>query len=140
MTIEEFAKMLDGRGIDNEITHEEREQAKSLGFVVIFGYSDDGAYLCGAIEDSVGCYNGGEMHLDEHGLFEECDCECSHSVLAKEKYKLIDISWDDSEEGFAWTYDTEIPHATFEIMDEEDNKWCRGIVFDIKSLGDEPNV
>lgn len=34
---------------------------------------------------------------------------------------------------FAWTYSTEIPHATFEII-EEGEKFCRGIVFDINDL------
>jgi len=134
MAIQEFAKMLDGRESGNEITCEEIEQAKELGFVVVCGYSDDNAELQGAIRDEISCFEGGEIRLDSNGVFEECDCECSHSVLAKEKCKLIDIRWDDSEGEYAWTYETEIPHATFDVLDEGGNKWCRGIVFDIKSL------
>ena len=135
MNINEFAKLLDGRDIDNEITNKEIDQAKALGFVVIFGYSDDNAELRGAIDDEVGCFNGGEMYIDKIGLLEECDDDCKYYKLAKEKSKYIEICWDESEGEYAWTYDTEIPHATFEIMDEEDNKWCRGIVFDINNLG-----
>ena len=37
------------------------------------------------------------------------------------------------EEGYSWTYETAIPHATFEILEDEE-KYCRGIVFDIKDL------
>jgi len=134
MTIQEFAKMLDGRESGEELTTPERLDAKKLGFVVVFGYSDDKTELRGAIDDEVGCFEGGEIHLDSNGIFEKCDCECSHSVLAKEKCKLIEIKWDDSEGEYAWTYETEMPHATFDVLDEEVNKWCRGIVFDIKSL------
>ena len=43
MTLKEFAKMLDGREYLHEITKEEEALAKELGFVVVFGYSDDNA-------------------------------------------------------------------------------------------------
>jgi len=135
MTIQEFAKMLDGREMGNEMTSEDKEQARELGFVVVYGYSDDNAELQGAIRKEVGCFDGGTIYLDNDGRFlEECECECSYYQLAKEKCKLINIIWHD-EGGPAWTYETEIPHATFDVM-EAGEVWCRGIVFDIKSLGE----
>jgi hypothetical protein len=40
-----------------------------------------------------------------------------------------------AEEGdYSWTYATEIPHATFEVI-EDDGPYCRGIVF---ALADVP--
>lgn len=54
MTLKEFAKMLDGREYGGEITKEEEALAKELGFVVVFGYSDDNAELRGAIDDETG--------------------------------------------------------------------------------------
>lgn len=133
MTIQEFANMLNGREYLSEIKESEKEKAKNLGFVVVFGYSDDNTEFEGAIDEEVGCYDGDEIFLDYNGIFEECECECSHSVLAKERCKIIKAVWDD--EGYSWIYRTDIPHATFDIM-EDGEKYCRGIVFDIKSLAD----
>ena len=133
MTIQEFAKMLDGNGYGDESWNEDGK-AKELGFVVVFGASDDLCELRGAIDGEVGCLDGGTIYLDGERLLEECECECSYYQLAKEKCKLINIIWHD-EGGPAWTYETEIPHATFDVM-EAGEVWCRGIVFDIKSLGE----
>lgn len=135
MTIQEFAKMLDGREMGSEIFKEQANMARDLGIVVIFGASDDLCELRGAINDDVSCFDGGTIYLDGDKLLKECECECSYYQEAKEKCKLINIIWHD-EEGPAWTYETDIPHATFDIM-EEGEKFCRGIVFDVKSLGEE---
>jgi len=135
MTIQEFAKMLDGREMGNEMTWEQKEQAKKLGFVVIFGYSDDNAIIRGVITDEVSCIDGEEIYLDERGMFEKCNYKCSHSELAKEKCKRIEIVWHNEGE-YCWTYDTDIPHAIFNIM-EDGTGYCKGIVFDIKNLGEE---
>ena len=134
MTIQEFAKMLDGREMDSETTPTEESQAHELGFVILHGYSDDGAEIRGAIHEEVDCSNGGTIYLDGERLLEECECECSYYQLAKEKCKTIEVVWNDHELP-CWTYETDIPHATFDIM-EDGEKFCRGIVFDIKSLGE----
>jgi len=133
MTIQGFAKMLDGREMGAEMTREEKAQAKELGFVVVFGYSDDNAEIRGAINGEVSCYDETEIHLNQDGIFKDCEGECKYSKAAKEKCKVIKGIWD--KEGYSWTYETDIPHATFDIM-EDGEKYCRGIVFDIKSLGE----
>ena len=74
----------------------------------MFGYSDDNAEFRGAVDDEVGCYDGGE-------IFRQGKC-------------YIDAMWCKDE--FSWTYNINIPHATFEIYDG-DEKYCKGIVFDI---------
>lgn len=112
MTISDFAKILNGREYGKEITPLEVQKAEELGFVVVFGYSDDNAEFRGAISDEVDCYDGGRV-------FEIGD-------------KYIDAVWCDGE--YSWTYDTNIPHATFDIYDDGD-KFCRGIVFDKRELG-----
>lgn len=88
MNINEFAKMLDGREIGCEITPEEERQAKELGYVVVFGYSDDNAEFRGAIDDEVGCYDGGEIFIDKEGIFGDCDCK--YARKAKENAKVIE--------------------------------------------------
>lgn len=133
MDIKKFAKLLDGRSEGEEITGDEEIQAKRLGFVVIFGYSDDNAEIRGAIYDEVGCYDGGNINLDADGIIEECECECKYFKRAKESAWEIKIICEGNE-GYFWTYKTDIDHETFVVLDEEGNKWCRGIVFDIKDL------
>lgn len=111
MTCKEFAKMLDGREYMHEITKEEEALAKELGFVVVFGYSDDNAELRGAIDDEIGCFNGGKL---EH----------------KDLPDVIYAKWFDRESNYAWSYKTSIPHETFRIYEDGDY-WCMGIVCDI---------
>lgn len=130
MKINEFAQKLNGREYGKEITKEEVKQAKELGFVIVYGYSDDGAEFRGAIGDEVGCYGGKDIYIDKDGIFEECECGCKHAELAREKAKIIKAIWDKE---YCWTYETTIPHAEFEIF-EDNEKFCKGIVFDIKEL------
>lgn len=111
MTLEEFAKILDGRSYGNEITKEEEALAKELGFVVVFGYSDDNVELRGAIDDEIGCYEG--------GLFE-------HEDLPSGIY----ADWCPDDIDCSWAYGTEIPHESFHIFDGDD-LYCVGIVCDI---------
>ena len=108
MTIFDFADGLNGRGYNNEITPFEEQRAKELGFVVVFGYSDDNAEFRGAIYDEVGCYDGGRVY-EQDG-------------------KYIDAVWCEGE--YCWTYNTNIPHAEFDIF-EGNEKYCRGIVFQL---------
>jgi len=42
LDIHGFAKLLDGHAYGYELTDEEASLSKELGFVVVFGYSDDG--------------------------------------------------------------------------------------------------
>ena len=109
MTIYEFAEKLDGRQYGNELTLIEEREAANLGFVVVFGYSDDCAEFRGAIDDEVGCFNGGRVYEDGD--------------------KFIDAVWGEGR--IDWTYETNIPHATFDIY-EDDYKYCRGIVFEVQ--------
>lgn len=115
MTIYEFASGLNGRRYDSEITTSfEEQRAKELGFVIVYGYSDDNAEFRGAYEEEIGCYDGGRVF------------KCG------EYY--IDAVWCEGE--FTWTYNTNIPHATFDIFDDEE-KYCKGIVFELKDMFNE---
>ena len=106
MSLQEFAEMLDGRKRGQEITPEETKMAEELGFVVVFGYSDDCAEFRGAYYEEADCFDGGRVYENN------------------EQY--IDAVWN--ENGYLWIYNTNIPHETFDIYDEN-RKYCRGIVF-----------
>lgn len=111
MTLKEFAQMLDGREYRHEIAKEEEALAKELGFVVVFGYSDDNAELRGAIDDEIGCFDGGVLEHED----------LPDAIYAK---------WCDRDTNYAWSYKTSIPHETFRIYEDGDY-WCIGIVCDI---------
>ncbi len=137
VTKEQLAAMLNGREYREEITRSEEVIAKQNGLVVVFGASDDLVELRGAMDDEAGMYNGGLLILNQDGIVEDCGEPCDHcSVDAdQEAGKSIECVW--GEDDHSWTYKTEIPHATFEIIetyDGEVSKYCRGIVFNLSDL------
>lgn len=135
MTHEEMAARLNGREYRQEITKDEEAIAKAAGLVVVFGYSDDNVELVGAIDDEVGAYEGAVLRITDSGLlpaFESLDkddeAEMEQYFLKKhETPRTIEALWC-AEKGYSWTFKTEIPHSTFEIV-EDFEPFCRGIVF-----------
>lgn len=138
MNTKELAQLLHGREYTEEITEEEEKQAKENNLVVVFGASDDLIEFFGAINDEIGCYNGGKVFLDEYGIIqnlcEEDDCPYFKEVL--ETSKLIEAVWCGDDD-YSWSYETDIPHETFDVM-EYDEEYCRGIVFNMNDLLMEP--
>jgi hypothetical protein len=128
MTAKELASALNGREYGNEITETEEKAAKEAGLVVVFGYSDDNMEFRGAICDEVSCYDGGTVHLTSAGLLmDECpNAECPYFRQKQKTAATITAVWDTG--GYSWTYNTAIPHETFDIM-ENGETYCCGIVF-----------
>ena len=62
MTIYEFAEGLNGRQYRKELYPFEEQRAKALGFVVVFGYSDDNTEFRGAYDEEIGCFYGGRVY------------------------------------------------------------------------------
>lgn len=127
----EFAKMLNGRAYGNEISKEEAKLAASLGIVVVYGASDDLMEFEGAITDEASVYDGGEVPITKDGVLNnECDSgdDCPYYEMAAEGAKTITAVWRAEDDGPAWTYETSLPHATFDVM-EDGEVFCRGIVF-----------
>lgn len=134
----EFAKMLDGRQYQKEITPREEKAAKDAGLVVMFGASNDLIELRGMIHDEVDVCDGEEVWLDDKGELvpeiedsEEIEVLKKHGVFdvvkaKRNAAKKIEGVW--AKDGYWWTLKTDIPHATFEIK-EDNEKYCRGIVF-----------
>lgn len=133
MTKEEFAILLNGREYGEEISSDEERVAKANGLVVVFGYSDDNVEFRGAINDEVGAFQGTTVNIDAKGVIPECDCQCECRKCQSEypTARLIEAKWSSGD--YAWFIDTSIPHASFEILEGEE-KFCRGIVFNISDL------
>lgn len=142
MTKEEFAAQLNGREYLKEITEDEERLAKESGLLVVFGYSDDNVELRGVINDEVGAYDGTDALIDRatlrilpyeigrdekeilenHGVYE-------YAAQQRTKALIVTAEWC-KKDGYSWTFVTEEPHATFDIM-EGDEKFCRGIVISL---------
>ena len=132
ITKEEAAASLNGSEYRNEGSRELFAQMKAAGLVAVFGASDDLAEMRGAIEDEVGA---SPFKVTPRGLLqseceegEECPYFRKMANTAAEIRPLFD------EEGYAFVYKTDIPHATFEVTDTGE-PYCRGIVF---ALADVP--
>lgn len=132
-TKEQFAQLLDGREYGDEILKHEKQWAKESGLVVVFGYSDDNVEFKGAIDDEIGAYEGGELEFTKDGIFYDEDDE---ETLTKYKsvvvFNKIEAEWCMLGD-FSWSFKTEIPHSTFDIL-EEGEPFCKGIVFSIADL------
>lgn len=114
--------------------------AEAADLVVMYGASDDLMELQGAINDEAGMYNGGTIIIDRKGVLPNSESLMDDSptkaqvreYFEREKESTtIKAVWDS--EGYSFIYKTRIPHATFEVMEDEE-KYCRGIVFSLSDI------
>jgi hypothetical protein len=132
LTKERLAERLRGRQYGDETTPEETRLAKESGLVIVYGASDDLIEFEGAIQEESGAYDGGSFYLTREGLIETCEDGCKYYRAALDKATELKAVWAKGE--WSWQYETTIPHAKFEIFEDEE-KYCVGIVF---SLSDVP--
>jgi len=140
MNKEELASQLNGieYPAHRSITAHTIEQAKAAGLVIVYGASDDLMELEGALSDEVGCYNGGHVLIDAKGVLDrdqiddDDDEAIANFVSRRKPARTIEAMWC-AEPGYSWTYKTDIPHATFEVV-EDGEPYCRGIVFSVADL------
>lgn len=134
----EFAKMLDGRQYLHEITQGETDIAKENNLVIVFGASDDLMKLNGVFADEINCYDGGSVLIEpDGGIISQTECEdcsqCKFQIAAKAKAHELKALWCENDKGASWTYEIDIPFATFNIM-EDAELYCVGIVFSLDDV------
>jgi len=137
MNIKEVAEELNGNNIDIKGCFFRDIDLKELGFVIAYGQSDDLLELEGAMRDEYGAYNGTEIKLNSGGVIEnKCESEdCLYFLKEERDAKFyIKAEFDPKESDAIWLITTNIPHETFNIINDENELWCKGIIFDIKSL------
>lgn len=137
MTKEELAAQLNGLEYPTRIPGALIVAAQSAGLVILCGASDDLMEFYGARREEIGCYDGGTAFVDADGVLPDRDCldgdeELAEYVQRQKSAKSIKALWC-KEDGYSWTYKTEIPHATFEVVEDEE-PYCRGIVFALADL------
>ena len=134
-TKETIAAALTGSEYPFDVPKDIAAAAKAAGLLIIYGASDDLMEFDGAFRDEVGCYDGGHAYIDASGLVDRdedaSDEEIADFVIRKRTSHRIDALW--GSDGYDWTYSTDLPHATFEIV-EEGHPYCRGIVLDISAI------
>jgi hypothetical protein len=135
MNAKELAQIINGRSYTNELTKEEESIAKAAGLVVAFGGSDDLLELRGAVSEEVGAWQGQTVRFTKAGLLvNDCDNdECPHFEKLKAAATPLEIVWHDEGGGPCWTFKTAIPHATFELSDDNE-PFCRGVVFALADI------
>jgi len=133
MTTNELATILNNREYRNEITKEESLLAKNNNIVIVFGASDDLMEFRGAINDELDAYEGTTAYLNADGLLlNECNDErCPYARKLAAQAKTIKSIWD--KDGYSWVFETDIPHLTFDVL-EDGEKYCRGIIFNFEAL------
>lgn len=134
LTVAQAAEQLNGSEYGREGSKELWAEMKAARLVAVFGASDDLMEFRGAIDDEVGCYNGGTAYVTRSGLLRnDCDSDdCPHFARAKEAATPIVAMW--GVRGFSWLYDTWVLHKTFLVKEDGEN-YCQGIVF---ALADVP--
>lgn len=140
MNIHDLAKQIDGVQYRKENTRFDKNEAKTNRIVVVYGASDDLMEFDGAISDEIGAYDGTEANISTRGLVIEPDCDCDaarelHDMKLRGGKSIKAIWAPDDGSGASWKYETSIPHATFNVM-EDDDLYCVGIVFSLDELGE----
>lgn len=140
LTKEQLAAKLTGIEYppDRHITKETKAAAKAAGLLIVYGLSDDLMEFDGAFTDEVGASDGTVAYIDAVGVLDRGqiddgdDEEIADFVNRKRAARKIEALWDPGD-GYSWKFQTDIPHATFEIV-EDGGPYCRGIVIDLADL------
>jgi hypothetical protein len=144
MTPKELAERLNGRQY-GEISPLDAELARKNGLVIVYGASDDLMEFTGAINGEMEVYEGGTVRITSNGILKVpcedmgayCIEECEHYKKIWDSALKITAVWGERRPNIPWTYQTDIPHETFDIMSEEE-VYCRGIVFALADLDKKP--
>ena len=147
MTKEELAARLNGSEYPMRLSKVVTDEIAASHLVVMCGSSDDNVVFFGAVDDEVGAYQGVTVLFDQSGLIfnEPPNADLSKESGRKEmRYWLdrmergreIKALWCDDASDYAWSFETDIPHAAFDVMDEGD-RFCRAIVFSLLDLTPE---
>lgn len=143
MDTKELARLLDRIDYGTKIPTDITTRAAQAGLVIAYGASDDLLKFDGAFRDEIGAYAGTEVVVDRIGVipnFNDLVDNRGHDLKGRLRDyfrregdgKTIKILWR-AEGDYSWTFETKIPHETFEIV-EYGGPFCRGIVFSVADL------
>jgi len=134
---DQIAAELNGSSYPLRLTKDLRERAKAGGILIVYGASDDLMEFDGAFSEELGAWEGREALIDKQGVLDrdqidDDDDDAIHSFVERKRgAKCIEALWDRG--GYSWVYETDIPHTTFDVLDDADT-YCRAIVIDLADL------
>jgi hypothetical protein len=141
MNVKEWAAKLSGveydSGFDLGKYHKE---LKADGVIIAYGESDDLLEFTGACWSEVGAFEGAEVKIacrsrGEAFIFDEEEnrdsAEFNRSEIAA--MQTVKAIRGPEELDAGWLIETEIPHETFDIM-EDGELFCRGVVFSVNDV------
>lgn len=117
-------------------TEEQCNAWKEAGLLVITGESDDNVNLFGAFDGYISAYEGATFSVTRDGMVpdeDHVDATNAHLWVARDKSIEIEALWCEGED-YSWTFKLDAPHSTFDMLDEDGAKFCRGIVIDLAGL------
>lgn len=131
--VKKWAEKLNGREYGAELTMEEGEELKASGLVVVFGESDDLTEFRGAINDEVGSLDGNDIYVRADGAIANNDSGTFDHFVPDNNpdFAFIKACWN--RDGYSWSYETDIPHQYFEILDDGE-PYCLGIIFAVEDM------
>jgi hypothetical protein len=107
--LNDVAQKLHGRQYRDETTKEIEEYCALNNIIILFGASDDLAEFRGAVDDEIGCFDGGE--IAENPFIE--------AIFAPE---------NKPEQTWVYKLPEDLINATFDIF-RDDEVYCTGVVF-----------
>jgi len=135
MTKEQLAAMLKRSKYPLSLTNDLRKQAKENGLLVVYGASDDLIEFDGCFRDELGCGDKTSVLINRTGAldpdFEDDESSIEHAFFMKYTSKEIVTIFGDGE--YTWQYKTDIPHASFDIIDN-DNLYCKAMVINVDDI------
>lgn len=130
MNIYDFANQLGTRPVEDEVPHYMECEAQHHNYLVLFGVSDDLVEVCGKQRYEFDVFRPTTLYVTETQVY-----SAAETCPANAKPIHVEYSKPTKEQPSLWKFSTDIPHATFDIIDEDESEiFCRGIVIDLNSL------
>lgn len=135
MKANELAAQLHGIEL-GDIPGDAIEGARRGGLVMVYSPSADTIAFYGALRGQVNMFEDGTVYFDIEGPLPDVDDVPEVDRLAYYARKGLAhmISAEHERDGFTWTLSTIVPHSRFMVLNNGE-RYCRGIVFDIKAIG-----
>jgi hypothetical protein len=137
MSKEKLACMLNGRQCGTPIEKKLVKTARESGLIIIFNesLSNNIATTFKGLICEESFFGECVFYIDPEeypGLFrQECkDVDCPHFEKLAEKIVKIELLLNADKGGPTFSYDVNIPHATFIVYDDSIRQHCKGIVID----------
>jgi hypothetical protein len=140
MTVKEWAEKLTGIEYPADELDDLNKEMATDGIIIAYGASDDLLEFRGVIYDEVGAWEGTEAIISSRGkgtafIFDEEENNDSKEFSRKEikQMQKIKAVWNPKDIDASWKIETEIPHETFDIM-EDGELFCRGVLIHVDSI------